>query len=66
MWPDRVSTPGPLTLESDALVTALRGPAPCSMTLVYFTAFGVTYTVKLCTRCFKSNETALKHGNKQA
>ena len=27
MWPDRVSNPGPLTLESDALPTALRGPA---------------------------------------
>ena len=27
MWPDRVSNPGPLTLMSDALLTALRGPA---------------------------------------
>ena len=27
MWPDRVSNPGPLTYESDALPTALRGPA---------------------------------------
>ena len=27
MWPDRVSMPGPLALESDALPTALRGPA---------------------------------------
>ena len=27
MWPDRVSNSGPLTLESDALPTALRGPA---------------------------------------
>ena len=27
MWPDWVSTPGPLTYESDALPTALRGPA---------------------------------------
>ena len=26
MWPDRVSNPGPLALESDALPTALRGP----------------------------------------
>ena len=26
MLPDRVSTPGPLTYESDALPTALRGP----------------------------------------
>ena len=27
MWPERVSNPGPLTYESDALPTALRGPA---------------------------------------
>ena len=27
MLPDRVSTPGPLTYESGALPTALRGPA---------------------------------------
>ena len=27
MWPDRVSNPGPLTYESDALPTALRGQA---------------------------------------
>ena len=27
MWPDRVSNPGPLAYESDALLTALRGPA---------------------------------------
>ena len=29
MWPDRVSNPGPLALESDALPTALRGPTVC-------------------------------------
>ena len=27
MWPDRVSNPGPLTYESGALPTALRGQA---------------------------------------
>ena len=27
MWPDQVSNPGPLTYESGALSTALRGPA---------------------------------------
>ena len=27
MWPDRVSVPGPLALESDTLPIALRGPA---------------------------------------
>ena len=32
MLPDRVSNPGPLTYESDALPTALRGPArPCNV-----------------------------------
>ena len=29
MLPDRVSNPGPLTYESDALPIALRGPALC-------------------------------------
>ena len=29
MWPHRVSNPGPLTYESDALPNALRGPAFC-------------------------------------
>ena len=29
MWPDRVSNPGSLALESDALPTALRGSAVC-------------------------------------
>ena len=27
MWPDRISNPGPLTYESGALPTAVRGPA---------------------------------------
>ena len=27
MWTDRISNPGPLTYESDALPIALRGPA---------------------------------------
>ena len=27
MWPDRVSNPAPLAIESDALCTALRGSA---------------------------------------
>ena len=31
MLPDRVSNPGPLTYESGALPTALRGPAQCSL-----------------------------------
>ena len=32
MWSDRVSSPGPLALESDALKTALRGPPNLSLT----------------------------------
>ena len=35
MWPDRVSNPGPLALESDALPTALCGPAVCVCVCVY-------------------------------
>ena len=31
MMPDRVSNPGPLTYESDALPIALRGPANLSL-----------------------------------
>ena len=31
MWHDRVSNPGPLTYESGALPTALRGPARASL-----------------------------------
>ena len=27
MWPDQVLNPGPLTYESDALLTVLHGPA---------------------------------------
>ena len=30
MRPDRVSIPGPLALESNALPTALRGPTVCA------------------------------------
>ena len=33
MWPDRVSNPGPLTYESGALATALRGPAVVNLPL---------------------------------
>ena len=32
MWPDQVSNPGPLTYESGALPTVLRGPA-CQRTM---------------------------------
>ena len=34
MWPDRVSNPGPLTYESGALPTALRGPATVFVTFL--------------------------------
>ena len=33
MWPDRVAYPGPLTYESRALPTALRGPARLTKTI---------------------------------
>ena len=35
MWPDWVSNPGPLPLETDALPTALRGPAVCVCVCVF-------------------------------
>ena len=35
MLPDRVSNPGPLTYESGALPTALRGPATPSVNVSY-------------------------------
>ena len=35
MLPDRVSNPGPLTYESDALLIALRGPAKFNKQLSY-------------------------------
>ena len=34
MWPDRVSNPGPLTYESGALPTALRGSAAVIETVI--------------------------------
>ena len=36
MWPDRLSNPGPLALEPDALPTALRGLAS-TIRIVLFT-----------------------------
>ena len=35
MWPDRISNPGPLTYESGALPTALRGPAEITYKRTY-------------------------------
>ena len=34
MWPDRVWNPGPLTYESGALPTALRGPAQIHIQII--------------------------------
>ena len=36
MWPDRVSSSGPLAHESDALPTVLRDPAWVQVTEMYF------------------------------
>ena len=46
MLPDRVSNPGPLTYESDALPIALRGPA--GFGLVRFCSKSVS--VQVCSR----------------
>ena len=35
MWPDRVSNPGPLTYESGALPTAVRGPTEIELSNWY-------------------------------
>ena len=39
MWPDQVSNPGPLTYESGALPTALRGPAQFCIKMKYKTSY---------------------------
>ena len=44
MWPDRVSNPRPLTYESGALPTALRGPAAKRLTSCHFPEFCVSVT----------------------
>ena len=41
MWPDMVSNPGPLTYESGALPTALRGPASADCSIVVVLLFYV-------------------------
>ena len=41
MWPDRVSNPEPLTYESGALSTALRGPASTSGKSLQSTRYGL-------------------------
>ena len=50
MRPDRVWNPGPLALESDALLTVLRGPAPQNVKLQkLLTFFRQKMAVFLCT-----------------
>ena len=48
MWPDRVSNPAPLTLESDALPIALRSPASKDVTSLLFTQVGVINNTTAC------------------
>ena len=55
MLPDRVSNPGPLTYESDALPIALRGPAVCIRTSSFYSylsveTFCVNYVKYTCGR----------------
>ena len=47
MWPDRVSNPGPLTYESGALPTALRGPATFTFVLIKILTKNFIYALKL-------------------
>ena len=50
MWPDRVSNPGPLTYESGALLTALRGPATTER-LYFYVRFCLTISKSFHYRC---------------
>ena len=47
MWPDRVSNPGPLTYESSALPTALRGPAMKVETMIKLGSALIVYVLIL-------------------
>ena len=55
MWPDRVSNPGPLIYESDALPTALRGPASAKaqgiMYICTVYSYVYNYVVKRAAAC---------------
>ena len=43
MWPDQVSNPGPLTYDSGALPTALRGPAiSLCISCLFYVSFCIT------------------------
>ena len=48
MWPNQVSNPGPLTYESGALPTALRGPAyPVNVSICEFKGYRSRFSL-LC------------------
>ena len=47
MWPDRISNPGPLTYESGALPTALRGVLMVIILGIPIFFFFFTFLVKL-------------------
>ena len=46
MWPARVSNPGPLAMESDALSTALRGPVKIQVAGAKSTMYGLLICVQ--------------------
>ena len=48
MLPDRVSNPGPLTYESGALPTALRGPATVKENRYLSLAETILYAAEYC------------------
>ena len=52
MWPGRVSNPGPLTYESGALPTALRGPASFTEIYIHICIY-ITSTPLPKSTCFK-------------
>ena len=56
MWPDRVSNPEPLALESDALLTAPRGPAGQDNVLRLITGVFRYFVSEICPfDCFIAN-----------
>ena len=46
MWPDRVSNPGPLTYETCALPSALRGPARAVADVLNVQKMKITFSHK--------------------
>ena len=66
MWPDRVSNPGSLAFESDALPTALRGSAVCVCVsgYLYSHASGVKFYFEKNIAIFSGGKNYYMYGEK--